>query len=405
MVKANPAPKMGGDVTSPGMWTTLHVDRRDGSLAWDPVGPDGCRYLRAQFFVSKDENVPSNKTWVVRHDPKKKEYVPFTFGDQSCVPDSLGQYRPWVDNGKPVIGIPMYLAKGSHLHQGASLCVAPNGDIYVGVTYSPQSDAELEKAGLPRLQPKGLQPICASTLRVYSADGKLKTACALPGLAELEGLRVGRSGAVYVVQPWRLLNQKLPDGLAAGSNYDETRWGSLIKFAGDFKTFPLGRIRGAWEGQAPANPTHQGDKRPVKMDGALWTYGGVSPHSAQYSACTCMKASADLDDYERSFVCSAQTCTVNVIDANGNIVARLGGYGNEDSQGDKGPVRDPRTGELRPRRAGDAKDLKSALRPLAFGLPRNVAVSDDTMWVVDISHRALVRAALIYRAEETIPLP
>lgn len=39
------------------------------------------------------------------------------------------------------------------------------------------------------------------------------------------------------------------------------------------------------------------------------------------------------------------------------------------------------------------------------GLPRNVAATDDTMWVVDMGHRALIRTALVYRAEETVPVP
>jgi len=85
------------------------------------------------------------------------------------------------------------------------------------------------------------------------------------------------------------------------------------------------------------------------------------------------------DDYERCFVPAAQTCTVNVIDSNGNVIARLGGYGNLDS-------------------LVQEKDL-------GFNLPRSVAVADDAMWVHDIGNRTIVRAALGYHAEETVAMP
>jgi hypothetical protein len=344
-----------------------------------------------------------NKACVFKRDPKTGKCVSFAHGEPAFGGGSfLKSYRALVQDGKPVIGLPMYYARGSHHHQGP-FCVAPNGDVYVGSTYSKQTDEELKKARLPRLQPKHLRPINAPALRVYGADGGLKTPCALPGLAELEGVRVGRSGAVYVVQPWKPLGQKVPDGLAKGSSYDKSRWGSLIKFPGTFRKFPVGRIVGAWEA-TPSNPTHRGGKYKVRVEGALWTYGGVSPHSAHYNSCTCLKASADLDDYERSWVCAAQTCTVNVIDSNGNVMARLGGYGNVDSRGEEGPILDPKTKQLRPRRRGDSSDLESPLRQLGFCMPRNVAASDDTMWVVDMSHRALIRAKLVYHAEETVPV-
>jgi hypothetical protein len=193
--------------------------------------------------------------------------------------------------------------------------------------------------------------------------------------SDLYAASCGLSGAVYVVQPWKPSGQKLPDGLAAGGSYEDSRWASLIKFPGNFEKFPVGRIEGAWE-PSPANSTHEGDGMKIKADGALWTYGGVSPHSAKYRSCTCMKASADLDDYERSFVCAAQTCSINVIDSNGNVMARLGSYGNVD-------------------------DLMAG-KKLTFSLPRNVAATDDTMWVVDLDYRALVRTKLGYRAEEMV---
>jgi hypothetical protein len=377
LLKANELPDSGFDVTSPGMWTSLHVNRIEETLHTDPVDKNGYLYKRAAFWEGQPKDMPNNKMWIVRYDPKTKKYISFEEGEPSCIPGSfLMGYSPLLQDGKPVLGIPMYYARGSHHHQGP-FCIAPNGDIYVSGTYASQFDSELEKAALPRLQPHRLGAVSVPVLRVYDSKGKLKHPCILPGLAELEGLRVGRSGAVYVVQPWKLSGQKLPEGLAEGGSYEDSRWASLIKFAGNFEKFPVGRIEGSWE-PSPSNPTHEADGMKVRIDGALWTYSGVSPHSAKYKSCTCMKASSDLDDYERSFVCAAQTCTINVIDSNGNVMARLGGYGNID-------------------------DLLAG-KHLCFSLPRNVAVSDNWMWVVDLDYRALIKCKLTYKTEETVKI-
>jgi hypothetical protein len=349
--------------------TYLQVDKKAGRLvSWDQsvLGPDGLIYLRHMLHGV-------NKFWVIRYDPTTKEYVPFEHGEPV---DAREEWRlPLPTNGKPPIGIPVYFCKGAHQFQDP-FCIAPNGDIYVTTYCAPEHFPELEKAGLPK-------PVKLGTyihlLRVYEPDGKLKASCVVPGLGISDGLRVGRSGSIYVVQGFKPLEQQLPEGLAAGSEYEESRWGSLIKFRANFDEFPAGRIVGLWEDSPPEDATHRVHKWKVRLDGALWSYGGVAPLSTSYSSCTCLKASFGFDDYERCFVPAAQTCTVNVIDSNGNVIARLGGYGNLD-----GLVLE---------------------KELGFNLPRSVAVADDAMWVHDIGNRIIVRAALGYHAEETVALP
>jgi hypothetical protein len=140
---------------------------------------------------------------------------------------------------------------------------------------------------------------------------------------------------------------------------------------------------GLWEDKDADNPTHfipwRGGARKLRFDNSLWTYGGVSPMSAVPGGCVCLKSSFDLDFYERSFVPAAQTYSVNVIDANGNVAARLGSYGN--------------IGDL------------AVGKPPAFDIPRSVAVTDEAVWVHDLQHRAVVKARLTYATEETVPAP
>jgi len=349
--------------------TYLQVDKKTGRLVtWDQrvLGPDGLIYLRHLLHGL-------NKYWVIRYNPATIEYVPFEHGEPV---DAREEWRlPLPIDGKPPIGIPVFYCKGAHQFQDP-FCVAPNGDIYV-TTYCPKEYfPELQKAGLPTPAQLGTH---IHLLRVYQPDGKLKACCALPGLGISDGLRVGRTGSIYVVQGFKPIEQPLPRGLAEGSEYEESRWGSLVKFQGSLDRFPAGRIVGLWENEPPENPTHRVHKWKVRLDGALWSYGGVAPLSTSYSSCTCLKSSFGFDDYERCFVPAAQTCTVNVIDSNGNLTARLGGYGNLDSL--------------------------VLEKQLAFNLPRSVAVTDRAMWVHDVCNRAIVRAGLGYHAEETALLP
>jgi hypothetical protein len=114
-----------------------------------------------------------------------------------------------------------------------------------------------------------------------------------------------------------------------------------------------------------------------------------------------------MDRFERCFVPALHTCTVNVLDANGNIVVRIGGYGNADSRGKDSPVPDPKTGELRPRRPDDPPGLKGPLAEpdIAFAHPNFTAVTDEALYVNDKGNYRIVRAVLTYHAEKTVPVP
>lgn len=341
----------------------ISSNKKTGEVAdGSAVGPDGLWYSYAR----------ADGYYIVRFDPKKNEYVPFA-NNSVQVGCSWNPKAPWVHNGKPVTGIKLPAHIGSSHDFQSPFDVAPNGDIYAVSTFTKPFEEEITKAGF-----FAKVGIYNHIVQVYGADGNLKSKIALSGLKDADGLRVGRKGAVYLVQGAQPLTQALPDGLAAGSQFHQTRWGSVIKFNSSFDKFPIGKIVGGWEGQDD-KPTHkQKGTKGLHFENALWTYGGVSPVSADYNTCSCLKASFDLDLYERSFVPAGHTYTVNAIDANGNVVARLGGYGNR-------------------------SDLVPG-KPPAFDIPRSVAVTDTALWVHDAQLRALVKSKLIYAMEETTPI-
>jgi hypothetical protein len=77
---------------------------------------------------------------------------------------------------------------------------------------------------------------------------------------------------------------------------------------------------GAWIGQ-------------VWVEGAEWMYGGVGFNgfnAGPGGGCDCYTSRFDLDDFARSFAPEVDHNSVAILDRNGNLVLRVGRYGNYD---------------------------------------------------------------------------
>ena len=134
----------------------------------------------------------------------------------------------------------------------------------------------------------------------------------------------------------------------------------------------------------------------------------MSPSDSLLGGCVCYNSRFDLDGFERAWVPMSQNFSVNAIDANGNVILRIGSYGNPDSRGKDSPVLDPKTGQLRLRKADDPADLKppkELAEVIGWRAPRFVAASDEALYVNDTGNQRFVRCALGYAAEETVPAP
>lgn len=366
----------GGCFPSPAM----RVDGRTGKVVkyfdWRikveqvAVGADGKVYMRLMDGGTK----------LVRYDPDADKFVPMPGGQPF-----VNAYKKTVEyNGEPIHGIDIPAHFGARTWQD-QFGVAPNGDIYVPCGLLQQHLDALAKENAPR--PERITDCSMCVLQVISPEGKFKSVSALPGLGTSCGIRVGRGGAVYMQLQCQPLGQKLPQGLAPDATHEPSEWGTLVKFNSTFDKFPIGSIVGWWAQAARGkpspveNPTHNwSGGLKVRIENALWSYGGVLASQGSGS-CTCQDSSFGLDLFERSFVPAVQTCTVNVLDANGNVVARLGGYGNADDRGAAGGP--------------------------AFGVifPHSVGVTDEAVYVHDQCNEWVVRAKLLYKKEETVSVP
>jgi hypothetical protein len=339
-----------------------------------------------------------------RYDPDTGKLVPLK-GSQAME----GRRGVFFKKEVPLIGIPIAANKGARSFQD-QMGIAPNCDMYMPCGIEASDIIRLREAGAS-VPAKPLGPETGDVLKVYGQDGTLKCLNALPGLGSSNGIRIGRNGVVYMALQCHPVGIAQPEGLAEGSRFNRAAWGTLVKFDSRLDQYPIGRIDGRWARPLEGEATHEwghrvgpGDRH-VRIENMIWDYPGVS--QLKMGGCTCPRSLFSLDGFERLFVPAMQTCTVNVLDANGNIVTRIGAYGNADCRGKDSPVRDPGTGELRPRRKDDPPGLKSPLAEpeIAFIEPSYTGVSDEALYVLDRGNERIVRAALEYHAEETIDLP
>jgi hypothetical protein len=204
-------------------------------------------------------------------------------------------------------------------------------------------------------------------LQVWTLDGALLNADAVGIAVWGHGVRMDRAGNLYIVA-----GGVLPPGQDKLYGITDIKAGyrvfgghaSLLKFRG------LGNGKFALdEGQ----PIKVG-KREMK---ALWAFGGVSNQSG--GDCSCQHSRHDLDAWARSWIPARHLCSVLVLDSNGNRIARFGRYGNVDDA-------DPVCGGIH------------------LVNPRGVTVSDTGLYILDSDQNRLLKAALSYHAEETVPL-
>ena len=130
-----------------------------------------------------------------------------------------------------------------------------------------------------------------------------------------------------------------------------------------------------WSG--PSRARILGDLRGFFPDVAPTGTGGAG-------YCTCYVPRFDLDGFGRLFVPEVPRFCIKVLDGRGNLLRRIGEYGNADSAGPNSALPDP---------------------PIAFAWPAYVGVTDQAVYVSDMLNRRVMRIRLVYRTEASCPAP
>jgi len=129
--------------------------------------------------------------------------------------------------------------------------------------------------------------------------------------------------------------------------------------------------------------------RDIWVRGALWRYHGYAPSPAGGinwgdPGCTCWNARLAVDGFGRVFIPDVFRFSVDMLDTNGNRIARIGRYGNADSAGPGSQVPEPE---------------------IAFAWPAFTAVDGDKLYVSDTVNTRVTVIRVEPAEEAECPIP
>ncbi|MCX7803906.1 MAG: hypothetical protein N3A38_01820 [Planctomycetota bacterium] len=345
----------------------------------------------------------------VRYDPRDWREIPWDYGERRA--NVTGNPHSDRRTASAISGLVTY--SGTGLHKGG-IYISLKGDLAISCYVTKDVPAPVEKRtdekpaaldGNPtRHVPEGKDWAAGNLytprffpgryywgeVHVYDEHGKLVVDDAAPGVTEMFGVGLDSDRNVYMLAT---LTRVL-----GGRRYHNVKTGTLMKFK------PR-RSRAKCDRQTDHVPIKlTGADRPRRppdaflydanfwIEGAEWLYGGVG-FCGKNVICSCWNCRFAFDYFNRSFAPEVDRCRVAVLDSNGNLVLRIGRYGNVED----GRPLDPSGGPPSVRSiGGDEVALCYA--------PYLATLTDRRLFVADPGNGRILSIRLGYRAEEKVPL-
>jgi hypothetical protein len=263
----------------------------------------------------------------------------------------------------------------SNTHE-RGLYVSPRGFIAAPIQ-NPEAANAVKHGAPPDRVSQGAKAkygrVDVSYVAVWDKDGKLLTANAVGDMNNGHGVAMDGDGNIYAAMGTYFPKGVnclvgLPGRPVTGGSAPWGGFGSIVKFRGGI---PFPRATRTYGARGASIQEIVGE------DSLLWQYPGLI---CQAMDCTCHHLRYDMDYFARHWLPANYLHSVMVIDANSNIVARIGRYGNADDA-------DPSCGKIH----------------LAW--PKALCVSDTALYVADPTARRVFKAAIRYAVEEAAPLP
>jgi len=357
---------------------------------------DMCFDLDGRAYLRTD-------TLVVRYDPVTWREVPWDYGEerQNVGFTSLGgSRRADVLSALPTPGV-----RPVCWHQGG-MYVSPKGYLLVSCTSraveedrrvkieSPweRSHANIVgKAYTPTIYPGRVR---WQEMHVWDQHGRLVYEDPVQGLHILDGVGMDAQDNIYVMTA--------PNRVIDGKPYFDEMAGTVIKCvpnktraisANPRAAIPLSES--AWPKRPP--DIVNGKIGRAWVEGAEWFYGGVGfdgfnpSHSG--GGCACWNSRFCIDRFARSFAPEVGHYSVAVLDTAGNLILRVGRYGNLD---DGRPlVADP----LVPNARSIGGDEVGLFHACYVGTH-----TDRRLFIADAGNGRIVSVKLDYHATERVPL-
>ncbi|MCG3179815.1 MAG: hypothetical protein BIFFINMI_02161 [Phycisphaerae bacterium] len=341
---------------------------------------------------------------VLRYDPVTWREIPWDYGEEG------------LDKGVAIIsGLALPSDPSGDYSQGG-LYISPKGHLAVAcatkaVALTPE---QAKRKGPALIAGKKYEPqkypgrnfvgLNGGCVHIWDEHGREVVRDAVPGMSGIDGLGLDAEDNVYLMSHIpRVYN---------GKPYFNKISGTLIKV-------PPGRNKWISDNERAPVPLPK-DELPkrspdiagytmgdVWIEGADWLYGGVGNCSFKIApGCICWQQSRfTLDYFARSFAPETDQFSVAVLDSNGNLILRIGQYGNEDDglPADGVPLGRPKGGgpmlaPPHPRSIGGDE--------VALMQPSHVAtLTDRLLFIGDVGNARIVEVKLGYRTEEKITLP
>ncbi len=229
-------------------------------------------------------------------------------------------------------------------------------------------------------------------VHVWDKHGQVVHEDAAPGSTMMDGIAVDNKRDVYMmISPNRVLD---------GKPYFLERAETLVKVTpGEAKFVAAGKKSVQVPiAEKPAEHPDLFRGGPQWVQGAQWMYGGVGfggfNSSKGGGGCACWHARFTLDHYGRSFAPEVDHFSVAVLDTAGNLVMRIGQYGNADDGvplvADGGPPNPQAIG-------GDEVAL--------FDAAYVAAHSDRRLFVADGGNARIISVKMDYHTSQHVDIP
>lgn len=279
---------------------------------------------------------------IVRYSATSWREVPWDYGEERAQVHTSSSSDRRV---APAISGLMVPAN-SGWHQDG-LFVSVTGNLVVGAKYAPGA-AESRKdeksvSGKGGYQPKmyagRIRPSTRTgpLFHIFNKHGENLHKDAVMGIAACYGVGIDRHNNIYVMSS----GTRIWDG----KRYHNEASGTLARFA-------PGKARVvSMTAKSTPIPLQEADRPKRKpevfgapqgtawLEGADWLYGGVGYSGKNHgTGCSCWNARFTLDYFARSFAPELDRYRVAVLDSAGNLILRIGRYGNVDSAGPKSAV-------------------------------------------------------------------
>ncbi len=289
---------------------------------------------------------------VSRYDPSTWREVPWDYGENlPAVGDTInGKYAPAIS------GLVIPSKSPVCFHQGG-IYVSAKGNLVVSCAhrYSEPSQKSWQnekpifyaRPYAPKMYPGRVVSSTSACIHVWDKHGKPVYEDFVPGVGQVDGVALDRDDNLYTMDTAaRILD---------GKKYFNEMSSTLMKFKPPTAIAPgepAPKVICSSQNAPIPLPADMQPKTPPAIyngtmgtawvEGADWFYGGVgfagfNPSRAG-GGCACWFSRFNLDYFARSFAPEPYQFSVAVLDSAGNLILRVGKYGNEDSAGPKSKV-------------------------------------------------------------------